>query len=104
MPEPFQYKRMPAVPRQIREINPEKDVRVRLLGKIIDKSDATIVIDDGSATAEVVLDTDANVSTDDMIRVFARVIPLEDGMELRAEIIQNMNALDMDLYKKVFSK
>lgn len=93
------YKRISAPRKKISEINPEKDVRVQILGRVVDISDGTLIVDDGSATAEIVTEQGANVN--DIVRVFSRVLPLEEGYELRAEIVQNMNALDMELYRKV---
>lgn len=98
----FRYKRMAAVPRRITEINPEKDVRVRILGRVIDKSDGTLVVDDGSSTAQIVTDATANI--DDFVCVFARVLPLENGYELRGEIVQNRNSMDMELHKRVYGE
>lgn len=101
----FQYHRNPAVPRKISRIEPEKDVRVRILGKIFEKTPNGFIIDDGS-TKEVVVEQEFMNSFDvgDVVRIFARVLPLEHGFELRAEIIQNMNELDLELYKKVMEK
>jgi len=98
----FQYRRLPAVEKKIAEINPERDIRVRILGRILDKADEVIVVDDGSAKAEIIAsDLDVNANIGDIVRVFARVLPLEEGFELRAEIIQDMSKLDLDLYKKI---
>ena len=100
----FQYSRAPALRRKINEIS-EKDIRARILGRIIDISDSTIIIDDGTGKADIIFDPDmlsVNVKTGDLVGVFARVLPLEEGFELRAEIIQNMNGLDYELYRKVF--
>ncbi|MCX6815765.1 MAG: hypothetical protein NT120_02855 [Candidatus Aenigmarchaeota archaeon] len=97
----FQYRRMPAVPRKINEIVPEKDIRVRLLGRVIDKQNSMIVIDDGTATAEIITENMGNVENNDIVRVFCRVLPLETGYELRAEIVQDMKGMDMDLYRKI---
>ena len=107
-----QYHRLAAAPKKIMDINPEKDVRIRILGRVIDKHDGTIVVDDGSSTAQIVTDgesTDAKgvirpYEVDDVVCVFARVLPLEDGYELRGEIVQVKNALDMGLYKKVYGE
>jgi hypothetical protein len=97
----FQYRRHPALARKIAEINPESDIRVRLLGKVADKSDSSFIMEDDSGRAEIIADDiDLIFNKDDLVRVFARVLPLEDGFELRAEIIQDMSKLDMDLYKK----
>jgi hypothetical protein len=99
MDEKFQYRRLPAAEKKIIDINPEKDVRIRIFGKVLDKADGTIIVDDGTSSATIV--TDAACSIDDTVRVFARVLPLEDGYELRGEIVQIMNNLDMELYKKI---
>lgn len=101
MAEEFQFRRMPATPVKISGINPEKNIRVRILGRIIDKSDGLIVIDDGSAKAEI-FDAETSADVSDMVRVFARVLPLEDRYELHAEIIQDMSGLDLELYKRVY--
>lgn len=100
-PGQFQYRRLPAKPRKISDISPEKDIRVRLLGRVIDKQNGTVVIDDGSGSAEVVVEDLESVSQNDLVRVFCRVMPLESGFELRAEIIQNMNNFDLDSYRKI---
>jgi len=100
----FQYRRAPAIQKNISDIN-EKDIRVRLLGRIIDKNDSLIVIDDGTGKADIVFDPeliDIKAGTGDIVRIFTRVLPLEEGYELRAEIVQGMNGLDYELYKKVF--
>jgi len=100
MADKFMYKRAPASPRRISEIVPEKDMRVQIIGRVIDKSDGALIVDDGSAKAEIVVDeTDADIN--DTVRIFARVLPLEEGYELRAEIVQDMSGLDLDLYKKI---
>ncbi len=98
----FQYKRFPAVPRSILDINPEKDIRVRLLGRVIDKQNDLMVLDDGTSSAEIIVEKDLEkINTGDVVRVFCRVLPLETNYELRAEIIQNMNGFDTDLYRKI---
>ncbi len=104
MPEQFQYKRQAAMPRKIVEINPETDIRVRILGHIIDKSDGVIIVDDGSSKSEIITEEFDAFDVDDLVRVFARVLPLENGYELRAEIIQKLNNIDMELYRKVYGE
>lgn len=103
MADKFMYRRVAAAPKRINEIEPEKDIRVQILARIIDKTDGTLVVDDGSAKAEILIDqTSADIN--DVVRIFARVLPLEEGYELRAELIQDMSQLDMELYKKVYGK
>ena len=98
----FQYRRHPAITRKIAEINPETDIRVRLLGRVVEKSESCLIIEDDSGKAEIVAeDMNLDFNKEALVRIFARVLPLEDGFELRAELIQNMNDLDVDLYKKI---
>ena len=101
----FQYHRAPAVPRRISEIEPEKDARVRILGRIVDKTSSGFIINDGSAK-KVVVEQDVMdmFNVDDLVRIFARVLPLEHGFELRAEIIQEMNKLNLALYQRVLQR
>ncbi len=103
MAEKLMYKRASAQLKRISEIEPEKDIRVQILGRVIDKTDGTLVVDDGSTKAEIVTD-DSTAQTGSLVRVFARVLPLEEGYELRGEIVQDMSRLDLDLYKKVYGK
>ncbi len=95
----FQFKRAPAVPRKISEIAPDSDIRVRILGRVIDRAEDTVVIDDGSAKVEVTTEQPAEFG--DVVRIIARVLPLETGYDLRAELTQDMSKLDMELYRKV---
>jgi len=104
MANQFQYKRQPAVLRKITDINPESDIRVRILGHVIDKSEGILVVDDGTSKAEIVTDKFDAFDIDDLVRIFCRVLPLEQGYELRAEIIQKLNNIDMGLYKKVYGE
>ncbi len=101
MAEEFQFRRLPATLVKISEINPEKNIRVSIFGRIIDKSDGVIVVDDGSTKAEI-FEAETSVDINGLVRIFARVLPLEDRYELHAEIIQDMNSLDLGLYKKVY--
>ena len=103
MAEQFKYRRAPATPRRVSEINPEKDIRVRLLGRIIGKDEGTLIIDDGTGKAEVIVE-EQDADIDDIVRIFTRVLPLEEGFELRAELLQKMKGLDVDLYKKIVGK
>ena len=100
MADQKQFKRAPAVYRTIAGIQPESDIRVRILGRIIGKNDGIMVIDDGTGRADIVSEEfDAGVN--DIVRVFARVLPLESGFELRAELVKKMDNMDLDLYRKI---
>src|SRR3989338_8856932 len=91
------FKRACAVPKSIAEIKGD-EIRVRILGRVIDSADGVIVVDDGLGRAEIISDVTHPGS---LVRIFCRVMQLEEGYELQAEIVQDMSKLDMDLYKKV---
>ena len=103
MADQRQFKRAPAVYRRISKIEPSMDIRVRLLGRVIGARDGTLIVDDGTGRAEIVAE-EFEGSESDIVRVFARVLPLESGYELRAELVQKMGRLDADLYYKVFGR
>ena len=93
-------KRMTAQERKIKDIKAE-DVRVAVLGTVIDRKESTIVLDDGSGKISITFDEPVDLEINQLVRVLGRVIPLENGFELQGEIAQDMSKLDMELYKKV---
>ncbi len=95
------FKCAPAAYRKISEIKPDQDIRVRILGRVIGKGDGMIAIDDGTGRADIVTE-ELDANTNDIVRVFARVLPLENGYELRAELVQKMDKLDLELHNKIF--
>ncbi len=104
MADEFSFKRSPAVYRNIKDINPEKDSRVRILGKVVNKKDDILVLDDGTGVAEIVMMNDFDVAIGETVRVFCRVLPLEEGYELRGELVQKMDDLNVELHKKAVEK
>lgn len=96
------WHRAPAVQRKLGEINPETDIRVRLMGSVASISPVGIVVNDGSEMeimAEPSLISQAKQG--DFVRIFARVLPVESGYELRAELVQDMSNLDRDLHDRI---
>ncbi len=102
MPE-FKYQRLPAKDIMIKDISPDKDVRIRITGTIIDKTPEKIIIDDSSGNKEVLSPKELtkDFETGDVVRVFCRVTALEKGYQLQAELIQDMNELDIEKYRRV---
>lgn len=101
MPEDFQ-RRLPSVERQVAGIRPE-DIRVSVIGTVIDRDaeGRAFVMDDGTGKVAVALEAPAELKLHQLVRVFGRVIPLEQGVELQGEIVQDMSRLDPDLLKAV---
>lgn len=96
-----QFKRASARRCKISEIKPEKDIRVRVFGRLIDRTDDMIVIDDGTGKLEIVADSPPP-ETGHQVFAVARILPLESGFEARLELLQDASGLDADAYRKVF--
>ena len=101
MAEDFQ-RRLPSKDREIKDITPD-DVRVAIIGTVIDlNDDATrFVIDDGTGKVTVTSDSPLKGEANQLVRVLGRVIPLENGVEIQGDVMQDMKTLDMGLYKRV---
>lgn len=93
-------RRLVAVEKKIDDIQPEADVRVRLLGTVIDVAPNSIVIDDGSGKIDVSFEREPLVRQGNMVRVITRILPLIDGFECRGEALQVLDNFNIDLYNK----
>ena len=93
-------RRMPSVERRVSGIKAE-DIRVRVMGTIIDKKENSLVIDDGTGKIAVFFEEPVSGELNQMVRVFGRVIPVENGFEMQGEIVQDMSQLDVELHKKI---
>ena len=83
-------------PKKISELSP-KDSKVALLGNITQRKDGSFVLDDGTARIEIFFDNSAfNVLDIKLARIFCSV----SEEKLSADIIQNLEGLDLDLFKK----
>ena len=96
-----EIRRFPALQKQISKIN-ETDIRVSVLGTIIDKQDDFIMVDDGTGRMRISFQT-IKFDLNQIVRVFGRVIPTPNGCELQGEVIQDMSKLDLNLFKKIQS-
>ncbi len=96
-----EFKRFPALEKKVSEIR-ESDVRVCISGFVVDHQDQTLILDDGTGKIKITLDTQlANIPK--AARVIGRVIPFQGGVEIHGEIVQNMENLDLDVFKKLTS-
>lgn len=95
-------RRLPAYDKKIADIGKD-DVRVRLLGTVIDRKENVIVLDDGTGKINVVFAEPVETEANKRVRVFGRVISTEGGFEIEGEILQDMSEMDLELYKKVSS-
>ncbi|HJW96714.1 MAG TPA: replication protein RepA [archaeon] len=98
--EGFVKRRIPSVERRISGIMAE-DMRVSLIGTVIDKQEESIILDDGTGKITIGFDSPVEVETDQIVRVFGRVMPIENGFELQGEIVQDMRGMDRELLKRM---
>lgn len=87
------------------EVRPD-DVRVKVIGTIIEKDDVTnsFVIEGNQTKVRVLVDEEFFKKFDigKQVRVIGVVAPaLEgEGFELKGEVVQDFSGLDMGLYKE----
>ncbi len=90
-------RRLPAKEKTIAEID-ANDVRVKILGVVIDKDDSAMIIDDGSGKLEVVAENAPEIGK--FVKCIIRIFPLMEGFEARLECYQDMNGFDLELYRR----
>ncbi|MFH1229548.1 MAG: hypothetical protein V1678_03940 [Candidatus Aenigmatarchaeota archaeon] len=96
-------RRLPAIEKIISDIHPDSDVRIRVLGTIIDMGSNSIVLDDGTGKIEVYFEELPEVKQGQMVRIITRIIPLIDGYECKGEVLQKLDGFNIELYKKARS-
>lgn len=80
-------------PKKISQLSP-KDSRVALTGSIVQKRENSFILDDGTARTEIFFDGKVEAK---VVRAFCSVV--ED--KLKADVVQNLDSLDINLFKKV---
>lgn len=100
---PDQQRRAAAIPKEISEIDPKEDIRVRIVGTVISMEDDSVSLDDGSGTVEVFMQEEQieDIEENQSIRVLGRVLPTPDSFEVQAEIVQDFSEVDKDTYDRV---
>ncbi len=93
-------RRLPSVMKDIGEIG-QGDLRVSVIGTVIDKQQEGLVLDDGTGKMLIRFDSPFEAELNKMVRVLGKVVPLEDGVELHGEFLQDMDGLDMELLKRL---
>jgi hypothetical protein len=96
---PEDVKRFTAARRRISDINIESDIRVRLIGMVVDKDGDSVVLDDGSGNIRLVGNI-ASLENGKTYRIIGKVMPTPDGLEMNAEIVHDF-AVDQSLHRKV---
>jgi hypothetical protein len=87
--------------KKISEIDPGSDSKVKVIGMVLEKQDDTMVIDDGTGKITSFGASNPDIEVNGIVRVFGIVLPGETGFELKADIVQNLTGLDLNLYKSI---
>lgn len=81
-------------PRKISSIT-KKDSKISIVGRVIDTKEGSFTLEDSTGKIEIA--SEEKVEKNEMIRVFCSFV---EG-NLKADVIQNLEGLDLDLFKKV---
>ena len=92
-------RRKPYVEKFVKDIN-ANDFKIAVSGVIVNKTENSFLLDDGTGQVRV---ASANVPGHEYLRVFGKIMPMEDGFEIQAEIIQDLSKINKGLHKKVKS-
>jgi len=103
----IKIRRAPAIPTPISKL--EDGARVAIVGTIVNKNEevASFLIDDGSDKVIVLVnnpDDFDRYKEGDYIRVIGKVWGNYPEAEIQAEIIQDFNSINKELYHKFFLK
>lgn len=103
MPDQQQQRRAPAKPKNIEEIDPQRDIRTRVVGTVISLEEESVTVDDGTGSVEIFMQEDdiEGIEDNDKIRVLGRVLPTPDSFEIQAEIVHSLEDVDMETYNTV---
>jgi hypothetical protein len=82
------------LPRKISSIS-KKDLKVVLIGKVVETSENSFILEDETGKAEIF--SEEEVREGNLVRVFCSLL---DG-KLKADIVQSLKGLDLNLFKRV---
>ncbi|KYK35197.1 MAG: hypothetical protein AYK18_13325 [Theionarchaea archaeon DG-70] len=89
-------RRIPAVIKRIEDISDEP--RISVVGTVIKCGQGEFMLDDGTGQLTVVCSEDLDVQEKDIVRVIGKLY----GTTLEAEVVQEMNNLNMHLYIRMY--
>lgn len=103
MPDQQQQRRAPAKPKDIENIDPQRDIRARVVGTVISVEEESVTVDDSTGSVEIFMQEDdiEGIEENDKIRVLGRVLPTPDSFEIQAEIVHSLEDVDMETYNRV---
>jgi len=94
------YKAKPFVDANISEI--QKDGKFRVVGKISEITDTSIVIDDGFEQISIILPEDVNINLKVGLQIRALgYVEMLPEKQMRGSFIQNFNNVDLEVYRQI---
>jgi len=102
-------RRAPAIPMKISQLGENKESRVSIVGTVISKNQeiTSFILDDGDSKVLVITNSIQDferVKEGQFVRVFGKIWGEGEEAEVQAEIVQDFNNIDKDLYLKTFNK
>lgn len=95
-------RRSPARFQSIGDIDGD-EVRVAVIGTMVDKSESEVVVDDGAGKIEVEFDLSENLDDfEEGSKI--RVIGRPQGNSIGGEALQDFSGFDLDLYEELTGK
>ncbi len=98
-----QQRRAAAKPKNIEDVDSQRDIRVRITGTVIDLDEESVTLDDGTGSVEVFMQEDdiEDIEDNQKVRVLGRVLPTPDGFEVQAEVVHDLEDVDFEKFSKV---
>lgn len=90
------FQRFVSVERDVKSVKPE-DKKVAVAGVVLSKEKDGFVLDDGTGRMRV--SSDKDVKAKQAVRVLGLVQASGDGLELRADVVQDFSGVDIGIYK-----
>ncbi len=99
-------KRSVAKMKRIREINKDDDLRVSIIGSVVNIDDKNLffTIDDGKDRVNVLLNNNEQLKKLELgkiVRIIGIVMGFNKGFEIRAEVIQDFRGIKIKYYNKL---
>lgn len=89
--------REPYREKYIKDLDGE-DSFVSISGIIVSKDDNNVILDDNTGRISV----NINIGkVGQFVRVFGRILPFEEGIQIQGEVLQDLSEMDKFLYNKV---
>ncbi len=88
------------IPKKISQLT-SKDSRISLVGNIIQSKENSFILDDGTAKAEISFEGELKGNEGELKSKLVRVFCSIADEKLKADVVQPLEGLDLNLFKKV---